>query len=112
MIKFIRRRSTGIMPSEADLDTPDKVSEMGGLLGITTPDSRAPALLMSPPNGTSRSSDPLSKLALPGASLLVPEAHVYKLPAKKSVSAPARQDRLTKLSKVCTYHDVTRVVTS
>ena len=63
------RRSTGITPTEADLDTPDKIEEMGKILGTNTVADQL--------------SDPL---------LSVPTTHVYTVP-------PPSPDLINKLTK-------------
>ena len=80
------RRSTGITPTEADLDTPDKVDEVG-LSPISTPKS------------SKSERDPLTKMS--GAtSLLVPDIPVYRVPAKPKPPTSPKPDKVARLTKV------------
>jgi hypothetical protein len=88
MIPKPRRRSTGITPTEADLDTPDKVDEMGELLGLSP---------VSTPK--SSKSDPLTKVSSP-TSLLVPDVPVYRVPPKPKPPTSPKPDKITRLNKV------------
>lgn len=79
------RRSTGITPTEADLDTPDKVDEVG-LSPISTPKS------------SKSERDPLTKMS--GAtSLLVPDIPVYRVPAKPKPPTSPKPDKVARLTK-------------
>ena len=86
------RRSTGITPTEADLDTPDKVDEMGELLGLSP---------VSTPK--SSKSDPLTKLSGSSTSLLVPDVPVYRVPPKPKPPTSPKPDKVARLTKVGYY---------